>query len=206
MPKTNERNVKLTAKDKLLSAALTLIRTKGYSSTTVDELCESAGVTKGSFFHYFESKEALAVAAAEHWSLITGQLFESAPYHNFEDPLDRFLGYIEFRKEILKGKTPEFTCLVGTMVQEAFEVNPKIRKACQESIFGHAEKLEKDISDAIKLYKPSKKISAKSLALHSQAVIQGAFILAKASGSSDIAAESIVHLKNYVQLLFNKEN
>lgn len=195
---------KISAKDKLLNAAMTVIRTKGYSATTVDELCENAGVTKGSFFHYFESKEDLAVQSAEYWSLVTGKFFESAPYHRLEDPLDRFLGYIEFRREILKGKTPEFTCLVGTMVQEAFEVNPKIRKACQESIFGHAEKLENDINGALKRYRVKTKFSAKSLALHTQAVIQGAFILAKASGSAEIAAESIDHLKCYVQILFNK--
>jgi TetR/AcrR family transcriptional regulator, transcriptional repressor for nem operon len=195
---------KISTKDKLLNAAMTVIRTKGYSATTVDELCENAGVTKGSFFHYFESKEDLAVQSAEHWSLVTGKFFESAPYHNLPDPLDRLLGYIEFRREILKGKTPEFTCLVGTMVQEAFEVNPKIRKACRESIFGHAETLENDINLALKRYKTKIKISTKSLALHTQAVIQGAFILAKASGSSEIAAESIDHLKHYIELLFDK--
>jgi TetR/AcrR family transcriptional regulator, transcriptional repressor for nem operon len=58
---------KISTKDKLLNAAMTVIRTKGYSATTVDELCENAGVTKGSFFHYFESKEDLAVQSAEHW-------------------------------------------------------------------------------------------------------------------------------------------
>lgn len=47
-------------------------------------------------------------------------------------------------------------------------------------------------------YKPTIKISAKSLALHTQAVIQGAFILAKASGKSEIVADSIDHFKKVV--------
>ena len=49
---------------KLLDAALTVIRTKGYTATTVDDICVAAGVTKGSFFHYFKSKEDLALASA----------------------------------------------------------------------------------------------------------------------------------------------
>ena len=73
--------IKTSARDKLLEAAFALIRAKGYSATTVDELCAAAGVTKGAFFHHFESKEALAVAAANHWSSITGALFAAAPYH-----------------------------------------------------------------------------------------------------------------------------
>jgi TetR/AcrR family transcriptional repressor of nem operon len=197
---------KKTAKDKILDAAFTLIRTQGYSSTTIDELCEYAGVAKGSFFHYFESKEALAVEAAKHWSLVTGEFFKNAPFHQLEDPLKRFIGYVNFRKEILQGKTPEFTCLVGTMVQEAYHSHPEIREACFQSIFGHAESLEKDIADAMRLYPPRIPFTAKSLALHTQAVIQGAFILAKASDNAEFAAESIEHLLNYIRLLFNQNH
>ena len=94
---------KAGVRQKLLDAALSLIREKGYSSTSVDELCTQAGVTKGAFFHHFKSKDALAVAAANHWSEITGTFFETAPYHRHSDPLDRVLGYLDFRKAILKG-------------------------------------------------------------------------------------------------------
>jgi TetR/AcrR family transcriptional regulator, transcriptional repressor for nem operon len=205
MSKEPLKPAKISAKDKLFEAAFSLIRQKGYSATTVDELCTFAGVTKGSFFHYFVSKEDLAVQSADHWSFVTGKFFESAPYQNLSDPLDRLLGYIDFRREILLGKIPEFTCLVGTMLQEVYTEHPKIKKACQESIFEHADHIEKEIREALKLYKPLKKITAKSLALHTQAVIQGGFILAKASGSSALAAESLDHLKNYIQLLFNQQ-
>ncbi len=198
------QNQKITAKDKLLKAAFSLIRTQGYSQTTVDELCETAGVTKGSFFHYFDTKEALAIAAAQHWSTTTAELFREASFHRHKDPLDRFLGYIDFRKELLRGKLPEFTCLIGTMVQEAYMSNPEIRQACEDSIFGHAETLVPDVKEAIRLHKPNLNVSAESLALHTQTVIQGAFILAKAKGDASMAAESIDHLKNYVQLLFKK--
>src|SRR5690606_13484493 len=105
---------------------------------TVDDLCAAAGVTKGAFFHYFKSKEELAVAAAGHWSSVTSEFFEHAPYRRHPDPLDRVLGYIDLRKAILRGELPVFTCLVGTMVQEAFDTSPSIREACRRSIFGHA--------------------------------------------------------------------
>lgn len=194
---------KLNARGKILEAALAVIRSKGYAATTVDELCAEAGVTKGAFFHHFESKEALAVAAAQHWSTITNALFAAAPYRRHDDPLKRLLGYVEFRKELLRGTTPEFTCLVGTMVQEAFETNPEIRKACHESIFGHSADVARDIESAKKLYAPGAKWSATSLALHIQAVLQGAFILAKADRSVKIAADSVTHLQRYLSFLFN---
>ena len=118
----------------------------------MEDVCEAAGLTKGSFFHHFKSKEDLALAAAEHWNAVTGQLFATARYRSLADPVDRLLAYVDFRKALLQGELPEFTCLVGTMVQEIYETHPLLREACERSICGHAETLEPDIAEAIRMY------------------------------------------------------
>ena len=192
------------SKEKLLDAALQVIRAKGYTATRIEDICEAAGLTKGSFFHHFKSKEDLAVAAAEHWSTVTAALFEAAPYHRRADPLDRVLGYLDYRKELLRGKVPEFTCLVGTMVQEAYDTEPAIRDACDRCISDHAAKIEQDIAEAMAIHGIRANWTAQSLAFHTQAVVQGAFILAKAKSGPAIAAESIDHLRRYIELLFKR--
>ena len=196
------RQNKPDAKRKILDAALNLIRAKGYSATTVDGLCAAAGVTKGAFFHHFASKEALGVAAADHWSEVTGALFADAPYHKLADPLERVLGYIDFRKALLQGAVSEFTCLVGTMVQETYDTHPAIREAAERSIVDHAAHVERDIEAAVRERGLQPDWSAESLALHTQAVLQGAFILAKAKGGAMVAADMVDHLRRYVGLLF----
>ena len=191
-----------TARPKLIDAALALIRARGFAATSVDELCAEAGVSKGAFFHHFATKSDLGVAAADFWSETTRALFAAAPYHAHADPLARILGYLEFRKTLLEGPISEFTCLVGTMVQEVYETNPAIRNACDASISGHAANLEGDIAEAVKKYGIKAAWTAESLALHTQVVLQGAFILAKAKGGAEIAAASIDHLRRYIMLLF----
>lgn len=190
------------SKTKLLDAALQVIRTRGYSATTVEDICNAAGVTKGSFFHHFKGKQDLAISAANYWSEMTSGLFEGAPYHAHVDPLDRVMGYIDFRKAILQGTLPEFTCLVGTMVQETFDTAPAIRDACERSIRSHAATVAVDIAEAMKVHNIQADWTAESLALHTQAVLQGAFILAKAKGSAQIAGDSVDHLRRYVEMLF----
>jgi TetR/AcrR family transcriptional repressor of nem operon len=193
-----------SAKEKILEAALSVIRTKGYCASTVDDLCEAAGVTKGAFFHHFKSKEDLGVSAAEYWTERNVLFFGQAPYQKLSDPLDQLLGYVDFRLKLLVGEPPEFTCLVGTMVQEIYHSNSKIREACKESIFSHAASLEGFIRGAKALYAPKATWSVESLALHTQCVIQGAFILAKADDNASRAIESVGHLRRYIEFLFNQ--
>lgn len=192
------------SKKRILDAALHVIRAKGYSATRVEDVCEVAGLTKGSFFHHFDSKEDLAIAAADYWSEMTSALFEAAPYHDRPDPVSRLLAYIDFRKALLQGDLPDFTCLVGTMTQEVYDTHPAIREACERSISGHAKTLEADIEAAIRERGMKPDWTAESLALYTQAALQGAFILAKAKHGVTIAAESIDHLHRYVEMLFNQ--
>jgi TetR/AcrR family transcriptional repressor of nem operon len=191
------------AKVRLLEAARDTIRAKGFAATSVDDLCQAAAVTKGSFFHHFKSKEELGVEAAEHWREATTAFFAGAAYHAPDDPLDRVLAYVAFRKSIIAGDLAEFTCLVGTMAQEIYASSPAIRDACAESIFGHTATLEADICAVMKDRGISGDWTAESLARHTQTVIQGAFVLAKAGNDPALAREGLDHLDRYIRLLFD---
>jgi TetR/AcrR family transcriptional regulator, transcriptional repressor for nem operon len=192
------------SKTKLLDAALKVVRTKGYAATRIEDLCAEAGVTKGSFFHHFRSKEDLGLAAAAHWDTFTTHFFASAPYHQPGDPLDRLLAYVDFRKAILTGDLPDFTCFAGTVVEEAYRTHPDVSAACARNILAHAKTLEADVDAAMRKYRVRGEWTAESLALHIQAVIQGGFVLAKATGSAATAARTLEHLHYYLEQTFSR--
>lgn len=195
---------KIPARRRILDAAIKLIRTNGYNATTVDELCTEAGVTKGAFFHHFKSKDDLGTAAARHWTDTTVPFFEGAPYHMPEKALDRVLAYIDFRKSIIRGELAEFTCLAGTLAQEVHTSHPAIAHAAGDAITRHAATLVGDIQQAMNESGRTFSYSAESLALHTQAVLQGGFILAKSTGDAVLAEETIAHLRRYVELTFQQ--
>ena len=189
-------------KAKLLAAAVHVIRSKGYSAARVEDICAEAGLTKGAFFHHFASKEACAIAAAAHFAANADSLFDAAPYSLLPDPRARVLGYVDFRKAILQGELPQFTCLLGTMVQEAYDSHPAIRAACDRYISEHAARLAPISPRRRRATRPDAAWTPESAALFSQAVLQGAFILAKAKHGPQVAADCLDHLKRYFERLF----
>ena len=197
MPETPHQS-----KTKLLEATLNVVRARGYSATRVEDICAAAGVTKGSFFHHFDSKDDLALAAADRWRDNASALFAAADYNSKADPLERLLGYLDFRKSLLSGELCEYTCFAGTVIQETYATHPELSEACGRSIAEHAAWLTPLVAAAMRKYRIKSDWTAKSLALHTQAVLQGAYILAKAEGQAKVAADSIDHLRRYIELLF----
>ena len=196
---------KHNSRTRLLDAALDLIRAKGYAATAVDEICHRAGVTKGSFFHHFRSKDDLALAAVAHWEAKTASLFAAAPYHLAQDPLDRLLGYVDFRAANLTGELAEYTCLLGTLVQETYATHPEIRAACERALSAHIDELTRDVEAARQLYAPDASWSAESVGNFMQAVLQGSFILAKAKQGPEVVRENLEHLRRTLRVLFQPD-
>ncbi len=189
------------SKANLLDAALRVVRTKGFTATTVDDLCHEAGVTKGSFFHHFDSKEELAISAAAHFGAMAVGLFSAAPYQSALDPRDRVLGYVDFRKILISDDVVASTCLFGTLVQETYETYPAIAAACNMHLSEHVDMLTNDIRDAKQLYAPDAPWDPRTLASFIQAVLQGAFILVKAENSPTVGHENLAHLRHYLEML-----
>lgn len=181
-----------------------MIRARGFAATSIDDLCATAEVSRGAFFHHFASKEALGVSAARYWSESTGEFFAAAPYHQPDRPLDRVLAYVAFRRTMIEGEIYQFSCLAGTLAQEIYDSSQPIREACNDSILGHAAPLEADFAGAIADCRVTG-VSAEGLALHTQAVVQGALVLAKASKNPALARDSFDHLERYLRLLFTPE-
>jgi TetR/AcrR family transcriptional repressor of nem operon len=189
---------------RILDATLKVVRAKGYAATRIEDVCDEAGLTKGSFFHHFKSKEDLALSAVIHWDANASRLFAAAPYHHAADPLDRLIGYVDFRKAILTGDLPDFTCFRGHDRPGNLPTPPNVSAACERNISNHAKTLDADIRAAMRKYGGRDNWTPEGLALHLQGVIQGAFILAKAKGSAAVAAESLDHLRRYLELLFSR--
>jgi TetR/AcrR family transcriptional regulator, transcriptional repressor for nem operon len=191
-------------KRKLLDAAQDLMLAKGYTDTSVDEICTAAGLTKGSFFHYFDGKEHLGMLVVQHFHSSMKQMFQSAPFRQKKDPLDRVFGFVDCLMELSGSPKTGKGCLLGTFVQELSHTHPKIRAVCAACFEESTAALKQDLDEAKAMYAPRARWNAQGLAEHMIAVAQGALILAKAKQDRKVVGESLGHLKEYLKFLFCK--
>ncbi len=191
------------SRTKLLDAALKSIRTKGYAASSVEDICTAAGVTKGSFFHHFKTKDDLAIAAIEHSASATAKLYESATYRSVGTPIDRLFAYLDFRQQQLAGALTDVSEPIGMVAGEVFESHAAIRQACAKAMEEHTAMVEADIAAAMKERGVDAPWFAHTLALHMQAVFQGALVVAKANADPEVIARCVEHLRRYLEFLFD---
>jgi TetR/AcrR family transcriptional repressor of nem operon len=192
------------SKEKLLSAAQQLMLEKGYWGTTVEDICGAAGLTKGSFFHYFKSKDDLTKAAIERFGSERMDAFCSAPCRTESDPLQRVYGNLDLIASMASNPDSPRSCLVGNITQEVAETNSELRRHCCDHFSDFVGMIQKDFEEAKTRYKPRGDIDPKSLAECLLAIIQGSLLLGKAKDDrmKTTLQNNVLHFKTYVQRLF----
>ena len=193
------------AKEVLLSVAQTLMLTKGYEATSVDEICQKAKLTKGSFFHYFKSKEDLAKTLLERFCCSSFTAMENCCQEcTANDPLARVYAHIDFAIQRVKGSMADQGCLLGVLAQEMSETHPEIRSLCQKGFEEWAKIFKKDLIAAKTKYAPRADFAVESLAEYFIAVIEGSLILAKVKRDKKVIQRNLVHFRDYIKSLLKR--
>ena len=198
--RTKEVNSK--AKQKLMDCAEELMLVKGFAATSVDEICAKAKLTKGSFFHYFKSKDDLGRALLERFCCLSQErMTECCCPLKEKNPLKRVYQHIDFAVAV--SKEPR-GCLLGTFSQELADTNPAMRSLCEQGFRGWAKIFERDLKEAKAKYAPRATFDPHSLAEYFIAIVEGSQILAKVKRDKKIIEKNLNHFRDYVTRLFKR--
>ncbi|HSI09642.1 MAG: TetR/AcrR family transcriptional regulator [Rariglobus sp.] len=140
------------AKELLLDAALDLIWERSYGVVTIDAICEKAGVKKGSFYYFFESKSALAVAALEaDWDQCGKQKWDGL-FSASIPPVDRIRNFFQFAYDgqvaLKKEHGQVLGCPCFSVGSETSTQDETIRLKVQEILQRQVRYFESAIRDA----------------------------------------------------------
>lgn len=138
------------ARERILAATIDLIWTGSYGAVSVDAICEAAGVKKGSFYHFFRSKDELVIAALDaHWQArkpsLDGLFSPTVP------PLERLGSYFDnvYQRQLdlaqKYGRPPGcFYCKLGLEVAKGSEIGRKV----QDILANYTKYYESALRDA----------------------------------------------------------
>ena len=136
-----------------MTAATELTWQKGYNAVTVDDICERAGVRKGSFYYFFKSKAELAIAAMENaWQTRSRPSLDST-FSASRPPLERIKVYFD---QIYNRQLDEMQKMGGCMLgcpffslgMESGGLEPEVWHASQQYVKRKRKYLEAAIRDA----------------------------------------------------------
>lgn len=133
-------------RDRLIAISIEAMSIKGFNNTGIAEILAVAKVPKGSFYHYFKSKDELGLAIIEHYGQQLRAGLSDHLANTKGSALERLRSYFETILTYFEGKVGSCNCLLGNLGQELSMQNPVMRDA----IFVHYRALENVIADCLR--------------------------------------------------------
>jgi TetR/AcrR family transcriptional repressor of nem operon len=119
-------------REALLSAGVAALTAKGFSATGIEEILRSVDVPKGSFYHYFKSKEAFGVELIDRYALYFATKLDRILLNEARTPLLRMHDFIEDAVNGMQRFNFARGCLVGNLGQEMGALPPAYRSLLVE--------------------------------------------------------------------------
>ena len=121
-------------KDHLLTCGLDVMKVHGYNGTSVKDIVDAAGVPKGSFYNYFDSKEDFAVEAIEQVARDSYAMAEQHLVHSSAPALKRLQHFFEAHSDQVCDDGYQVGCFLGNMGQEMSDCCDVIRQTVQRTL------------------------------------------------------------------------
>lgn len=193
-------------RDKLLDAAQALVLQQGFSATTVERVIDRAGVTKGTFFYHFATKDDLARALVDRWARWDHDTLESALARASElskDPVQRLLilvGLLAEGAEQLSLDEPG--CLFASYCYESGLFSDEVHQVISDGFARWQHALTEWIEAAAAARPPRAPVEVADVAALLVTTFEGGLILARISRDPDALARQLRQYRTYLELLF----
>jgi TetR/AcrR family transcriptional regulator, transcriptional repressor for nem operon len=189
-----------SSRERILEATTTLLLERGYGATAIDEVCRTAGVTKGGLFYHFDSKDELVSAAIGRFFtglVAAGEAERSGVGPGAFAALD---GYLESLPALIQGPQLTRGCLLGAMAIQTTESHPAVWSAARDALAEWRAGLVSLIDAAAA--ERSISVNSAELADGLLAAVEGGLLLDRSGASNAAAVAAVNHFRRYLSYVF----
>jgi TetR/AcrR family transcriptional repressor of nem operon len=163
----------------LIRAGTALMSERSYAATGVEEILKQAGVPRGSFYHFFSSKEAFGEAVIENYANYFNRKLDRLLFDPSMSPMERLRAYVEEAKRGMERFQFTRGCLIGNLSQELGAHNEAFRPKLEEVFKGWERRIATCLRQAAALGEVAPDIDADALAEFFWTGWEGALLRAK---------------------------
>lgn len=198
-PPTTSRKQPAETRQRLVDATVQLMLRQGFAATTVDQICADAGLTKGSFFHHFESKEAIGRTAVEWWGHFGTSLYAPAWQNPEDDPRDQLHRLLEIMSGFTeRAEAGPCTCMVGMMSQELAQTHPAMRDECARQLDIWTHNVVRMLTAAKEKYAPPVDFVPEDAAWFLNSLWQGSMLIGKTCQSPEMIRKNLALARSWL--------
>ena len=176
------------ARERLIESGRALMHERGYTAVGVSEVCTRAGVNKGSFYHFFPSKQDLAREVIQSfWSMTSDALDEMVEGNG--PPLDRFKSFFRqsyrWHKRLKKETGKLLGCPLGNLALEMSNQDPELRTCLKDAIGRYIHRFEAVLRQAVDSGDLPEQSTGKA-ALMVMSLVEGTLMMAKMEDDPEV--------------------
>ena len=191
---------KRTSKEKLVRAARNLMLAQGYPITSVDDIIEAAGVSKGSFYHYFDSKEELALTAMHEFLADGAALMMDGPFRDIADPRKRAIAFLKHVESVAM-RLWDHGCLLVMFSVELAGTSPRVREETSAVLLDLIDRVGAILRPLTKEGGGNMPMTASAMANMYMAIIDGSLVYARATGDSSCIARNLKTFRQQIEVM-----
>lgn len=196
-------------RERLLDAAQGLINQQGFSATSIDQIIDRVGLTKGSFFYHFRTKNDLARALIDRFAERDQETLRSCMERAeklSDDPLQQVLIFVGLLIEAVRDldADPQPGCLFATYCYESGLFDEETKRVIAGAMLSWRTALGEKLRRAAERHPPRFEVDIDGLADMLTVVVEGAFVMTRSLRGPGMFAGQLLHYRNYLQLLFGR--
>ena len=186
-------------RDRLVNSARYLFWERGYAGTSMADLLAHAEVNSGSFYHFFESKEALLREVLEGYLFALRPMIVDPAYAQTDDPVERIFAILAGYRERILITDSKYGCPLGRL---ALEIDPENRPAhalIAKNFQGWIGAVRECVEEL--RHRLPRGTDLDALATYVLAIMEGGVMLSRSYGSVEPFDRTVTQLRQHFQLL-----